>query len=601
TNIATQNVPITPTRGLIFGRAGQMMVSNKVEPVVTLSRQEAAANPAVVKRLSVVLALPIAQIQTTLADVQNSPYEPAPIAVNPPLSAIVYLSEHPDLFPGVTVSYVGERQYPYGDAAAQVLGYVSDINSSELSQLKKKGYSQGDVIGQSGVEASYERFLRGSTGTRALEVDALGDTVGTKHVTPPRSGDNVVLNLDVGLQQAAQADLASEISLLQSQGVPANSGGAVVVEDPRNGAILAMASNPTYDPSWWVGGISTKHYQYLSSTAAHIPLLNRATQGLYPPGSTFKLATATAALDSGLISPYTDINDPGAFTIPNCGGSLGCVFHNNESESCGSCNVVTAITISDDVFFYTLGYDFFTQPGRFGTEPIENTAHAYGLGVPSGIDIPGEYPGQVDGPALRKAQHKAAPKAFPYTFYGPGDAVNTAFGQGETVISPLELANAYATFANGGTRYAPEVGAAIESPSGRLLRRIAPRVLGHVPMSPANRAAIMQGLIGAATSTSPGDVGTASGTLTQMHYPYSKLPIAGKTGTSQVSSSVNSSPDAVFVAFGPTSSPRYVIAVIIPNGGYGATAAAPVAVKLFEYLIKHPVGPLNLKAPPGTA
>lgn len=596
-NLTTATVPLTPARGLIEARGGQVLVSDDVETVVTLSRQVAANDPVVVRRLAAVLGISSAQIESDLSDQQDSIYEPVPVDVGASPAVVVFLSEHHDLFPGVSVSNVAERQYPYGSLAAQTLGYVADISSSELHQLKSQGYTAGDVIGQSGIEAAYEQYLRGRVGKKVLYVDAAGAPVGTKQVDPPRSGDDVVLNLDLGLQQAAEGDLAAQLQSLRSQGIAATSG-AVVVEDVQNGAVLAMASAPTYDPAWWVGGMSTSHYEELTSASSNYPLLNRATQGLYAPGSTFKLATATAALDDGLISPYTYISDPGQFTIPNCTGTAGCVFHNNESESCGSCDVETALTMSDDVFFYTLGYWFYSDPSRYGTEPIQKVANEYGFGTDPGIDLPGAYSGQVDSPALRAEQHKEDPSAFPDTYYGPGDAINTAFGQGETVITPLELANAYATFANGGTRYAPEVAAEIISPTGTVVKRIAPKVLGHVYLPEQTRQAIMTGLVGVTTATGP-EGGTATSTLQALHYPYSELPIAGKTGTSQVSASSNVLPDALFVAFGPVADPKYVIATVIPNVGYGAQYAAPVVVKLFEYLINHPVGSVTPSTPAG--
>jgi penicillin-binding protein 2 len=593
--LTTRPVTITPPRGLIEARGGQLLVSNKIEPVVTLSRQVAAEDPAVVQRLAVALGMPVSQIYAAINDQQDSIYQPVPVEVGVPASAIVYLGEHQSLFPGVTVSDVAERQYPYGDTAAQTLGYVGDITAAELKQLKAKGYNASDVVGQSGIEYEYEQYLRGRPGTKDLLVDSAGYPVGVKQVIPAKPGDDVVLNIDLGLQQAAQTYLAQEIATLDSQGSSHPTNGAVVALDPNNGAVLAMASYPSYNPSWWVGGMSTAHYAELTSPSSGYPLLNRAIQGLYTPGSTFKLATATAALVDGLITPSTLVNDPGYFTVPNCTGGSGCVFHNNAGESCGACNIVTAISMSDDVFFYTLGYWFYSQPGRFGPDPIQKVAASYGLGQPSGIDLPDSYYGQLDSPALRLLQHREDPTAFPNTYYGPGDAINTAFGQGETLITPLELANAYATFANGGTRYAPEVAAEIISPTGKLVKRIMPRVMGRVDLPSFVRQTMLQGFIGAVTASN----GTATYTLQALHYPYSKLPIAGKTGTSQVSNSNSVAADSLFVAFGPTSDPKYVIAAVIPHAGYGSAGAAPVVVKLFEYLITHPVGPVTPSVPKG--
>jgi penicillin-binding protein 2 len=596
--LTTRPVTISPIRGLIEARGGQVLVGNKVEPVVTLSRQVAAQDPAVVERLAVTLGIPVSQVYATINDQQDSIYEPVPVQVGVSDSTIVYLAEHRSMFPGVSVTDVAERQYHYGDTASQTLGYVGDISQSELQQLKGQGYTAGDVIGQSGIEYQYERYLRGKPGVRNLEVDASGDPVGTKSVTPAKPGDNVVLNIDLALQEEAQKQLETQIRTLAAQNNPVNSG-AVVVEDPQNGAILAMVSLPSYDPSWWVGGMSTAHYAELTKASSNYPMLNRAIQGLYIPGSTFKLATATAALDTsidlpgyGPFSAGTMINDPGTFTVPNCSGA--CTFHDDESTGCGSCNVTTAIAMSDDVFFYTLGYWFFEEQSQYGLA-IQKAAAAYGLGQPTGVDLPGETVGQVDSPLLRIAQHKEDPKAFPNTYYGPGDALETAFGQGETVITPLQLANAYSTFANGGTRYAPEVAAEITSAAGKVLKRFAPKVLGHVSLPASTRDPMLQGFEEEVTNP----IGTGYPPYQSTHYPYSELPIAGKTGTSDISSSNPNLTNALYVAFGPTSHPRYCIAVVIPGGGYGDEAAAPVAFRLFEWLIKHPVGSITPSVPRG--
>ena len=587
-NLATGRVVVAPPRGLILMRGGQVIVANKVMSVVTLSRQVAAQNPAVIRRLAVALDMTVSQINAAISNQQDSVLEPVPVAVGVSPAVITDLSEHRAELPGVTVRYVAERSYPDGSLGAQLLGYVADISAPELKQLKKQGYLASDVIGQSGIEAQYEKWLRGKPGQQVLYVDAAGDPVGTKSSTPPVPGDNVVLNIDLGLEKAAQSALDQQITALRGRGLPANSG-AVVVLDPQTGAVLAMASAPSYPLSWWVGGISSVHYHQIVNG----PILNRATQGVFTPGSTFKLATATAALDDGLITPYTYLSDPGSFTVGNM------TFLNNPGDApCGSCDVSTALTISDDVFFYTLGYDFwaaYQNNHQYGLTPIQNTAAKYGLGQPTGVDLPGESYGQVDSPLLRQQQHRNAPKLFPYNTYTAGDNVEMAFGQGETVVTPLQLANAYATFANGGTRYAPEVAGAVLSPTGQLVTRFRPKVMGHVSLPSSTYDAIFAGLKGVVTSPT----GTGYGAF--IGYHYSQLPVAGKTGTATTSTNPNAQPTAWFVAFGPatgsSSAPQYCAAVVIPQAGYGATASAPVVRKIFDYLIKHPVGPLSLKAP----
>jgi penicillin-binding protein 2 len=598
-NLSTRTISISPPRGLILSRDGSVLVANQIMAVVTLNRQEAANDPAVIERLAVTLDITTSQIDADVRDQEDSIYEPVPLAVGVSDTVILELSEHRAAFPGVTVSYVAERTYPDGDVGAQMLGYVADITNDQLKVLAKDGYLASDVIGQSGVEEAYESWLRGKPGKQVLEIDALGDTVGTHSQTAPTPGDDVVLNIDAGLETALQKALATQISKLGTNpATPANSGAAVVL-DPQTGAILAMVSDPTYNPKWWVGGMSSAHYAELTRASSQYPLLNRVIQGLYQPGSTFKLATATAALNDGLISPDTPIDDPGSFTIPNCTAS--CTFLNNDGESCpgGSCDVTTAITISDDVFFYTLGYDFWADSKQYGDQAIQKVAADYGLGQPTGVDLPAESTGQVDSPLLRVQQHTEDPTAFPDTYYGPGDALETAFGQGETVVTALQLANAYATFANGGTRYAPQIAAAIVSPTGKVIHVFKPKVLGHVALPSSTYNAIFTGLQGVVQDSD------GTGFLAFTGYPYSKLPLAGKTGTATTSSVSTAAPTALFVAFGPatgaTGAPQYCAAVIIPEAGYGADAAAPVVRSVFEYLIAHPLPKLDLHLSTGGA
>jgi len=584
-----RTVPLDPTRGLIMARGGQVLVGDQVLPVVTLSRD--TATPVVIGRLAALLGETVPEVQTALNNPQASVYQPVPIAIGVSQATIVYLSEHKAMFPGVAVSFTAERTYPFGDVAAQVLGYIGDINSQELRALEKDGYTANDVIGQSGVEASYERWLRGRPGSQVIRVDALGNPVGIVSTARPVSGDDIVLNIDLKLQDEVQSALTHQIAALEAQGLPAASGSAVVL-DPETGAVLGMASVPTYNPSWWVGGISYAHYDLLTSKAAHDPLLNRAIQGSWAPGSTFKLATATAALNDGMLASLGYyINDPGYYQIaPPCRGV--CTFYDNQHEAgLGPINVTTALTASNDVFFYTLGADYWYDAATYGLTPVQDVAKKYGFGHYTGIDLPDEYSGQVDSLQLRRLQFAEAPGAFLSSYYGIGDNINMAFGQGETLITPLQLAVAYGTFATGGTRYAPRVVNSIVSPSGRVLERLKPRVMGHVPLPASTSGAILAGLEGVIYASD----GTAYGAF----QGYRGLPLAGKTGTATESSVAGVQPTALFVAYGPTppAKPRYVVAVVIDQAGYGAAAAAPVARQIFEYLTAHPVGPPDLHPP----
>lgn len=571
-------------RGLILDAAGQPLVTDRPTEVVTLSRSAAAAHPGVKARLARALGMTVAAVDARLADSQFSPYEPVPVRSGVPTSTIIFIREHQSEFPGVSTTLMALRAYPYGPLAAQLLGYVGEVSAAQLKSLSAKGYRAGESIGESGVEGAFEKWLRGKPGETRLEVDAAGNVVGTLGSAPPVPGDNVRLTLDLGLQKALDSALASHIKAIRGTIDPTSglripaSGGAAVVLDPRNGNVLAMASYPSYDPSVWVGGISQAAYNSLTSPSSEYPLVNRAIQGLYTPGSTFKIATATAALDSGLISPGTEIDDTGTFHIPNCTGR--CTFHNAGFEALGWLDVVKAIAASDDVFFYNLGYDFYVQQARYGATPIQDMANEYGLGVPTGIDIPGEVVGRVDSPAVRQKLHALYPKAYPYDSWYAGDNLELAFGQGGTVITPLELATAYATFANGGTRYAPQVASEVlDSTTGKVVHTFAPKVMAHVNLPPTVRDTMLQGFEDEVSAPYGTGYGAFAG------FPLARFPIAGKTGTASVA---GQEPTALWVGFAPANDPRYVVAVVVDHGGYGATGAAPIARSAFQYLMNHP-------------
>lgn len=596
-------VPIDPTRGDILDRNGVPLANNVVNETITLSRAVALQHPKVIGRLAALLGQTTTQINQTIASKQNSPYAPIPILADAPLPDILFIKEHPAEFPGVAVAQSTQRNYPQlslpvppgaqgGYPASQTLGYVGQINSTELKSLSGKGYLAGDQIGQSGLEAQYESALHGTPGSQKLEVDAQGQVVGTLKTKPAVPGDNVVTNIDLGLEQVADAALANQIMALR-QTVdtsakppqrPAATGGAVVVMNPQTGAVLALSSYPSYNPSIWVNGISTSAYASLQSPASNQPLINRGIGGLYTPGSTFKLATATAALDDGLITANTPYNDTGIFTVPNCKGT-SCSLHNAGNEALGVITVQRAIASSDDAFFYNLGAMFYQQSANpaYGQTPIQNMANQYSYGQLTGIDLPGESTGRVDSQAERLKLHQLSPTAFPTTTWYTGDSVELAFGQGATVVTPIEQAVAYATFANGGTRYAPQVAEAIVSPSGRVIQRIAPRVTGHVNLPPSTRNPMLAGFEGAVQSP----VGTAYTSFQGSAFPVNEL--AGKTGTADTE--IGKEPTAWFVGWGPVANPQYVVVCVIDQAGYGVTAAAPVVRQVFDYLAAHPIGP----------
>ena len=580
----TTRAVVTPApRGEILARGGQALARDAFEWVVTVETTPGAqgariADPAVKRRLvALIPGLSVKGIDADLTSNQFSPYQPIPVAFDVPPSAVLYIEQHESEFPGVIAQQESVRDYPYVGVATQTLGYVRQITAPELAELARYGYYEGEIVGQAGLEKQYELYLQGKSGVVTEAVDPSGQVVRTVSTKPAKPGGSLVLNVDLGLEQDVSRSLADEVSVLHASGKAAPLGAAVVL-DSRNGQVLAMASYPSYDDNWWITGMTTARYALLNSEVGY-PLNNWAVQGFQPPGSTFKLVTATAALNTGIITPWTLIDDTGTYPLP---GSKP--LRDADNVPLGNINVVTALTRSSDVFFYTLGGRFWEDQSRYGVTPIQDEAHLYGLGVPSGIDLPQDevQNGWVDSQQVRRLLHKQAPKVYADTWY-LGDNVEMAFGQGETVVTPIQLATAYATFANGGTRYAPELAASVISPTGKVLKRFAPRVVAHVTMSALTRQTILTGLEGVVQSP----LGTAYGDF--IGFNFAKWNIAGKTGTATVTVSDVVQPTSWFVAFGGPRGqvPRYVVCVEINQAGFGASAAAPVVRQIFNYLYTH--------------
>jgi penicillin-binding protein 2 len=588
---------IPATRGVILDREGNPLVTNITTTEIRLSRAEAALHPTIKGSLASLTGLSVNRINSDLANKQYDPYQPAPIMSNAPAKDVEFIKLHPGEFPGVTVLDVATRSYPNGgNVGAQILGYIGPITGNEIAQHPNQGYQTDSTIGKTGIESFYEQYLRGKDGTSTLEVNANNQILGAVKTTAPTVGDSVVLNIDTPLQKALDGYLANDILALRhtvdpvSHKVPQALNGAAIVLDPNNGHVLAMSSYPSFNLGSFISGLSNTQYHQLIQEGA---FNNYAVQGLYIPGSTFKLISSTAELQTGILSANKVIDDTGTFTVPGClkGVNHGCVFHDDDNSAAGLINLPTALTVSSDYYFYNLGYLFWSQTHKYGQTPIQDVAAKYGLTQITNIDLPNEVQGRVDSPAVRKALHAEAPQAFPFVSWFTGDNIEMAFGQGTTALTPIALANAYATFANGGTRYAPEVAAAIINPHGKVVIRYAPRVLGHVSLPPGVRNPILQGLTGVVNNPR----GTAYGPFHSIiNFSLSSFPIAGKTGTATTSK--NLEPTSWFVGFGPTTHPKYVVLCVIDEGGYGSAAAAPVVAETFNYLVAHPVPSLKLKA-----
>ena len=578
----TSQVISTPApRGELLASGGQVLAGDIPEQVASItttidsSGQRVASSLAERDLAALIPGLTSSQIVAEVNSPSVSPHEAVPVAFNLSQDEILAINGNAAQYPGVTVTQEWVRRYPYGELATPTIGYVGQIDPAELKSLGGS-YTENDVVGQYGLEKQYEKVLQGTPGTKTLVVDRVGDVVGNLRSTPAKPGGNVVLHLDLGLQQAVNTALAKELGALHAAGSPAP-WAAATAEDPRNGALLAISSLPTYNDNWWIPAMSESRYASLQNG----PLINYAASSEQPPGSTFKLATATAALNDGLINADTTIDDPGSFTIGNV------TLHDSESAGLGNVNIVSALAESSDVFFYTLGEWFSNDTKRYGQTPIQDVANDYGLGVPSGVDLPTDEVsvGYVDSLKVRQSLFKEDPLAFgPPTWY-PADNVEMAFGQGETVVDTLELATAYSTFANGGTRYAPELASEIENSGGKVVTRIKPRIMGHVPLPASTKALLQAGFNGAVRG--PG--GTATSDF--VGFDFNTWNLAGKTGTATVSNNQNTPETSWFVGFGgPKPGPdRYVVSVEISKGGYGAAAAGVVARAIFNYLYTHPI------------
>lgn len=563
-------------RGRILDRNGKVIVDNQIVNVLAVNRVLIKKHPEGVTELAALLGQPVESIKLKIADPRYTNLAPVPVA-EPTPDQLTYVAEHPDSFPGVSVIQQVVRTYPYGSLAAHLLGYDGQITAVQLAARKGQGYRNGDEVGQAGVESAYESQLRGTAGVTKYEVDSNGKVIGILDSQPPVQGHDLRLSIDLNFQNLAEDSLYQGLmaaratvdrnrgSQLAGKNYPAPAGAAIVL-DPQNGQVLALASQPTYDPAEFTGGLTQAQYDHLTSQASHDPEEDRATQGLYTPGSTFKLVTATAALNSGLVTPGTPYVDRGYIKV---GGQR---FNNDGGFAYGTINLQTAITVSDDSYFYTLGADFW-QGGK--SLAIQDTAHAYGFGAITGIPIGGESRGLVPDPTTRRKEYQQYPNLYATGTWFTGDNVNLAIGQGELTVTPLQLANAYATFANGGTLYQPQVAIDTEGQNGQKLMTIGARPVGQVPLSAGDRAAMLAGFTGVVGDGN----GTAHGAFAG--WPFNGLQVAGKTGTAQVQ---GKEPTSVFLCWAPADHPQYLVAVVEEQAGYGASAAAPVARRILAGL-----------------
>ncbi len=599
---ATQNrvrtIQIDAPRGVILDRYGHVLVSNVAGTSLEVWPADLPktwpAEKAELQRLATITNLSVQSILTKIKPYAQDPLTPVILVRGVHDDQIAYLKEHQGQFPGVQLADSFLRRYPYQSLGAHFLGYVGEINQTELDARKGQGYSSGDIIGQAGVESGYDTYLRGHDGTAQLTVDSRGRP--TSAITPkvnPRPGNALRLTIDIGLQRAAERALKYGITLARQNNEPYADGGAIVALDPRDGSVLALASYPTYQPSVYVSRDPKKLAPLQNQAIAakdNFPGLDRAISVTYPPGSTWKPVTALAAMEEHVLSPYSSLLCSPSFKVKGQTG-VGQVFNNWDANVNRWMELPEALAESCDTYFYQLGYDFYKLPANRG-HPLQAWAARFGFGASSGIDLGPEATGLVPTPEWRRKAFAGKPFTAVDRVWKPGYSVQLAIGQGDLEVTPLQMTRFYALLANGGRLVTPHVVEDVEqetnSPSNpTVLRAFTPPVPTDTGIDPAALAAVQQGLY----AGTHGTTGTSSGVFGS--FPVS---IAGKTGTAEKLISLPGYPHPLklnqswWCGYGPTESPSIAVCAVIENGGHGGTAAAPAALRVFEqYFNKHGV------------
>jgi penicillin-binding protein 2 len=577
--------PAPAPRGAVKDRYGRTLVDNtsattvKIWPAF-LPKRGAYAE---VRRLARILDVPLAGITSEIEKHRRDPLTAVTVKEGVSFAELAYLREHEREFPGMRIKDTFIRRYRHGDLAAHILGYVGEITEQQLKKVK--GYKLGDKIGQGGVEASFDRELRGRDGLDEYRVDSLGRPI--SDVKPKElfvAGYDLRLTLDAKLQRAAQQAVIDGINRAQADKKWYAKAGAVVALDPKDGAIRALASYPSFDPTVYTRRKKSDLAPLLDPTVAeqvNYPALNRAIAGAYPPGSTFKPVTALAAMQEHILTPYNSLPCTGSYKV------AGQTFNNWDPGVSQMMTLPTAIAQSCDTYFYQVGKAFYDLPPDRG-QPLQKWAKTFGFGEPTGIDVGPETSGLL--PTIKWKRETYTKETDPYNWqvdrlWKPGDSIQLAIGQKDMLASPLQMARFYALLANGGKLVKPHLVSAIEQGGGSttgpaqgslVLRRYQPPAQ-ELNLDPAAIDVIRQGLYEATHS----GFGTSSGVFG--HYP---IPIAGKTGTAEkiidAGTYFRKENTAWWCGFGPYDSPELVVCAVIENGGYGGEIAAPSALQVFE-------------------
>jgi penicillin-binding protein 2 len=613
---AVRDVEIPAPRGLIVDAEGRPLVANRTSWVVTVDRAVTdrlgdSTRRAVMTRLADTLGLPVDVLERRTLRCgepgaakppvcwNGSRYAPIPVAEDVSERLAATLLEQSEDYPGITAEAHKVRAYPspFGVNAAHVLGYISPITEDEVEAAEQAGnhrLTPRSLVGRAGLEKQYDRFLRGHAGVREVVVDSMGRVLGEQSETTPKPGATLVTSIDAKVQSVAERQLEQTILQARKTLDPVTGrnyvadSGAVVVLDATNGRVVAMASYPTYDPATWVGGISQGDLERLYSQKADLPLLSRPTQGQFAPGSTFKPFMTAGAMTHGY-SPATRLNCSSSFQVGNR------AFKNYESGAYGYIDFAKALQVSCNTFFYRIGYQLWVKNGSETDDvntpdPLVDMAESFGFGERTGIDLPGESTGRIADRKWKRSYWKANKdyycklgkeegEDFIHRFarefclegyqYRAGDAVNFAIGQGDTILTPLQLARAYAALSNGGILWKPRVATAVVSRAGRTITRIRPEKASRVPVPKKTLHYIDTALLGTTRT------GTSSWRF--IDFPLDRVKIRSKTGSAEVYGKQSTSWLASY-------DKQYVVVMMVSQGGTGSGTSGPAVRKIWETL-----------------
>lgn len=535
---------ILAPRGIIYDSEGKELVNNLPGYAVVLQKQS-SYKPETLQRLSNLLQMSVEEINAKIKASENF-YEPIMLKNNLDQQMVTKIEEQRRYMPEVMLSVQPIRNYPYHELAVHALGYVGEVSAYEIEQGLFKNITQGSLVGKAGLEKTYDKYLRGEDGAFMEEVDVAGNVVKHYDSVQPIPGKNLKLTIDYELQKELEAFTDKHLAFLRSSGIaPGARAAAVVAIDPRNGAVRAMVSRPGYDPNWFVHGISSKNWNSINNDPNY-PMNNKVITGEYPPGSTFKIVTGSAAFELKKVGLDEPIFDGGFHPmVPTMGNAGG--------EVLGWLTFIKALAMSDNVYFYELGY-------RVGIDNIEKYAHIFGFGERTGIDLEGESKGLV---ASKKVKREIWDEDWRL-----GDTFNAAIGQGFNLTTPIQLSVMLSIVANGGTKYQPYLVDSIINSDGSLFEKPKRAEGKHIDVSQQTIDYIRMGM-----SATTQEGGTAS------YFAGLPKPIAGKTGTAENS---HGRDHGLFVAYGPVDDPELVVVCIVEQGGFGSVAAGPIVYKAFE-------------------